>query len=111
MAVVPITLTLNATADIPTGNMAYVEFDETAPYVNISGVGVIDITNFQTTFGATITSKVAKLDLFVKIGGSWLDWSVPPENITYNGSNQLLTIRWTLNAPSGQITNLYGKVY
>lgn len=107
----PVVLSLNGTVTIPLGNMAYVEFDETAPYVDITSGGVIDISNFQTTFGATILSRVARLDLFVKIGGQWVDWSVPPENISYNGSNQLLTIRWTLNAPSGQITNVYGKIY
>ncbi len=107
---VPITLTLNGTADIPVGNMAYVEFDETAPYVDITGGGVINITDFQATFGGTILSKVVKLDLFGKIGGVWRDLTVPPDynSITYNGSDQLNTIAWTLN--SGSITNLYGRI-
>ena len=103
-----VVINLPAELDIPVGNMSYVEFNETAPYVDLTGVGVINITDFQTTFGGTILSKVAKLDLFVLIGGNWQDWSVPPENITYV-SNLLTTIRWTLNAPT--ITKLYGRIY
>lgn len=106
----PVVLSLNGTVTIPLGNMAYVEFDETAPYVDLSGSGVIDITDFQTTFGSTIFSKVAKLDLFVEIGGIWQDLSVPPDygSITYV-SGLLTTIKWVLNSSS--IIKLYGKIY
>lgn len=110
MAQYPVVLNLNGTVSIPVGNMAYVEFDESAPYVDILDGGVVNITDFQTLFGADIIAKIVRCDIWVERGGEWQDYTVPPENITYD-SGLLKTIRYTLNAPSGSITKLYGKIY
>lgn len=104
---VPITITLNATANIPIGNMGYVEFNESAPYVDLSGSGIIFISDFAISFPG-ITSKVVKLDLFVETINGWQDLSISPENISYE-SGSLKTIRWNLNIPG--IIKLNGKIY
>lgn len=98
MATVPITLTLNATADIPIGNMGYVQLDETSPYVDISGGGVINIPDWQTDFGSTILRNQAEANIWVKIGGVWYDRGKVSPQIVFDGTDTYLqSISWSLN--------------
>lgn len=105
---VPVTITLDGIANVPVGNMGYVEFDETASYVDLNDGGVIFISDFLATFPG-ILSKVIKLDLFVKTSNGWQDYPVSPENISYDTEGNLKTIRWNLN--SLDILKLKGKIY
>lgn len=111
MTLVPVTLNLNGTADIPTGNMGYVDFDQSASFVDITGSGLIDITDFQADFGATVTTTSPTLELSVFIGGKWLSATVPYDEITYTVGGLVDTLKYVLNYPNGSISALKGKIF
>lgn len=102
--IVPITITLSATADIPVGNMAFMQLTEAdTAFVDITGGGLITITDWQTYFAPTITRNQVEANIWVKIAGVWTDLGKVAPAVSFNGADTLLqTAIWTLNTDNIQ---------
>lgn len=67
-------------------------------WVDISGTGVINISDYQTDFGDLLNKKFVTADIYIKQNGAWYDYSSTVPILTKNVSRQIDSITWNLMA-------------